>query len=161
MAILGMDQHARLLAGVLPAARLATGPDEIEKAVAGGRLAVLAPFGWLRAADPLPHGWHVTSDTIAAWVAARLGARRLALLKSVDGALGPGGDLLAEIGPEEAAAAGIVDPYFARALAPDIECWILSGRCPERIAELMKDGRTVGTRIRPRPGDRTRATGPP
>ena len=60
-------------------------------AVADGRLAVLAPFRWLRAADPLPHGWHVTSDSIAAWVAARLAARRLVLLKSLEGAPGPGG----------------------------------------------------------------------
>jgi 5-(aminomethyl)-3-furanmethanol phosphate kinase len=151
MAILGMDQHAQLVAGLLPSARLATGPDEIGAAVADGRLTVLAPFGWLRATDPLPHGWHVTSDSIAAWVAARLTARRLVLLKSLDGARGPEGDLLAEIGAGAAAAAGIVDEYFERALAPDADCWVLSGRHPERLVELLRDGRTRGTRVHTRP----------
>jgi len=150
MAILGMDQHAQLLAGLLPAARLATGPDEISAALADGQLAVLAPFGWLRAADPLPHGWHVTSDSIAAWVAARLPARRLVLLKSLEGARGPEGDLLTEIDAGAAVAAGIVDQYFEQALAPHADCWILGGRHPERLVELLRDGRTLGTRVRER-----------
>ena len=152
MATLGMDQHAQLLAGMLPAARLATGPDELSAAVADARLAVLAPFRWLHAEDPLPHGWHVTSDSIAAWVAARLRARRLVLLKSVDGARGPAGDLLAEVGADAAAAAGIVDEHFERALPHDCECWILSGRHPERLGELLRDGRARGTRLLGQPG---------
>jgi aspartokinase-like uncharacterized kinase len=157
MAILGMDQHAQLLSGLLPEARLATGPDEVGAATAQGRLAVLAPFRWLRREDPLPHGWHVTSDSIAAWVAARLAARRLVLLKSLEGALGPAGELLTEIGADVAAAAGIVDEHFQRALAPTVECWIVSGRRPERLRELLRDGRTRGTRVQGRPRD---ASGP-
>jgi aspartokinase-like uncharacterized kinase len=160
MAILAMDQHARLLHGLLPAARLATGPDEVERAVAEGRLALLAPFRWLQAEDPLPHGWHVTSDSIAAWVAQRLGARRLVLLKSLDGAPGPDGELLAEVAPAAAAVAGLVDEHFERALASDLECWLLNGRHPTRLVELMGDGRTRGTRVRWVRG-RAEATGLP
>jgi aspartokinase-like uncharacterized kinase len=160
MAILAMDQHARLLHGLLPAARLATGPDEIERAVGEGRLALLAPFRWLHAEDPLPHGWHVTSDSIAAWVARRLGARRLVLLKSLDGAPGPDGELLAEVAPAAAAVAGLVDEHFERALASELECWLLSGRHPARLVELMGDGRTRGTRVRPGRA-RAEATGLP
>jgi 5-(aminomethyl)-3-furanmethanol phosphate kinase len=148
MAVLAMDQHAHLLAGLLPTARLTTGPDEIAKVLAEGLLPVLSPFRWLQAVDPLPHGWHVTSDSIAAWVAARLSARRLVLLKSLEGVLGPSGDVVAEAPLRSPALAGIVDEYFERALGPGPECWVLSGREPQRLSELLREGRTRGTRLR-------------
>ena len=66
------------------------------------RLPVLAPSRWLRDADPLPHSWDVTSDSIAAWVAGEVGARRLVLVKP------PG------------AGDQAVDPYFHRALPPEM-----------------------------------------
>jgi 5-(aminomethyl)-3-furanmethanol phosphate kinase len=148
MAVLAMDQDAHLLAGLLPTARLTTGPDEIAKVLTEGLLPVLSPFRWLWAVDPLPHGWHVTSDSIAAWVAARLAARRLVLLKSLDGVPGASGDVLAEVPLRSPALAGIVDEYFERAVEPDLECWILSGREPRRLSELLREGRTRGTRLR-------------
>ncbi len=148
MAILAMDQHAHLLAGLQPAARLVTDQDEIAKVQDEGLLPVLAPFRWLQAVDPLPHGWHVTSDSIAAWVAARLSARRLVLLKSLEGVPGTGGDIVAEAPLRSPALAGIVDEHFERAVEPGLECWVLSGREPERISELLREGRTRGTRLR-------------
>jgi aspartokinase-like uncharacterized kinase len=111
-------------------------------------LAVLAPHALLRAEDPLPHGWHVTSDSIAAWVASRAGARRLVLLKSIDG-VSAGGEVLGEIAADSPALSGVVDGHFAYALEPQIECWILSGRHPQRLGRLLEDGRAEGTRIRP------------
>ena len=148
MAVLAMDQHAHLLAGLRPTARLTTGPDEIAKVQAEGLLPVLSPFRWLQAVDPLPHGWHVTSDSIAAWVAARLSARRLVLLKSLEGVPGTNGDILAEAPLRSLALAGIVDEHFAQAVEPGLECWVLSGREPRRLSELLRDGRTRGTRLR-------------
>lgn len=151
MAILAMDQHAHLLAGIAPTARIVQGHEDIAATVARGRLAILAPFAWLRIEDPLPHGWHVTSDSIAAWVAARLGAGRLVLLKSVEGVLDTHGEIAAETDLGSPALAGIVDAYFAHAVEPGPECWILSGRHPERLAELFEAGQTQGTRVRLRP----------
>jgi aspartokinase-like uncharacterized kinase len=147
MAILAMDQHAHFLAGLLPTARLASGPDEIAEAHAEGLLPVLSPFRWLREVDPLPHGWHVTSDSIAAWVAARLSARRLVLLKSLDGVPATSGDILAEAPLRSPALAGIVDEYFERAVEPGLECWVLSGHEPRRLSQLLREGRTRGTRL--------------
>lgn len=149
MAILAMDQQAHLLAGLSPAARLVNAPDEIEGVQARGGLPVLAPFRWLRAADPLPNGWHVTSDSIAAWLAGCLAARRLVLLKSVEGVPGPGGGVLAEAPLRAAAEAGIVDDYFATAVPPGLECWVVSGREPARLQELLSGGQTRGTRLLP------------
>jgi len=109
---------------------------------------VLSPVRWLRVVDPLPHGWHVTADSIAAWVAARLSARRLVLLKSLEGVPGTSGDVVAEAPLRAAALAGIVDEHFEHAVEPGVECWVLSGREPQRLAELLRDGRTRGTRLR-------------
>lgn len=147
MAILAMDQHAQLLPGLLPEAVLASELREIHEIADSRRLAVLAPFAWLRRADPLPHGWHVTSDSIAAWVAAQLGAPRLVLLKSVDGLLLADGTLVPEADARTAAERGLVDEHFPSALSPDLECWILNGRCPDRLVELLREGRTRSTRV--------------
>ncbi|MBI4604794.1 MAG: uridylate kinase [Planctomycetes bacterium] len=58
-------------------------------------------------ADPLPRRWRVTSDSIAARMAACLGAGEVVLLKSVTV---PEGTTV-----EEAARQGIVDPHFPTA----------------------------------------------
>ena len=102
MAILAMDQYAHLLVSRLRTAGLASDAAGIAAQLDQGRLPVLAPFRWLRDADPLPHSWDVTSDSIAAWVAGAVGARRLVLVKP------PG------------AGDQAVDPYFHRVLTPEI-----------------------------------------
>lgn len=148
MAILAMDQFAHLLAGLAPAARLTTDAREIATVARQGRLAILAPFAWLRAEDPLPHGWHVTSDSLAAWLAGQLQARRLVLLKSVEGISDANGALLAETDARAAVQAEVVDGYFAQALPRDLERWIVDGRKPGRVAALLSEGQTRGTRLR-------------
>jgi aspartokinase-like uncharacterized kinase len=105
MAILGMDQYAHALAARLPDAALVDRGPDIPAALAGGRLPVLAPYRWLREADPLPHSWSVTSDSIAAWVAGALGARRLVLIKPAH----PG------------SADELVDAYFVRTVPNGVE----------------------------------------
>src|SRR5437667_10192160 len=74
MAVLGMDQYAHALAARLREATLVDGNGGISAAIHAGRLPVLAPYRWLRAADPLPHSWEGTSDTIPAWLAGELRA---------------------------------------------------------------------------------------
>ena len=106
MAVLAMDQYAHLVAARLAGAVLVAGPGEIAAALAARRAAtvpVLAPYRWLREADPLPHTWMVTSDSIAAWIAGVTGARRLVLVK-----------------PPGASGSELVDAYFARALPAQV-----------------------------------------
>lgn len=81
MAILAMDQYAHLLAERIAGSRLVEEPGAIAGALADGEIAVLAPSRWLRAADPLPHSWDATSDSVAAFVAGALDAERLVLVK--------------------------------------------------------------------------------
>lgn len=109
MAILGMDQYAILLASRIANAELVHRHGEIARAHARGRIPVLAPYRWLREADPLPHSWDVTSDSIAAWIAARVGARQLILIK-----------------PSGRDAHSTVDRYFERARSPALKCSVVT-----------------------------------
>ncbi len=100
MAILAMDQHAHLIAARAPGARMVTDEPSAAAALAAGCVPVLAPYRWLRRADPLPHSWSVTSDSVALWLAAALGALSLVLVKPIVGPLG-----------------AVADPYVAQLLA--------------------------------------------
>ena len=99
MAVLGMDQYAYVLAERLSMSALVTDASEIQVAADAGRIPVIAPSRWLRQADPLPHSWEVTSDSIAAWIAGEVGAHDLVLVK-----------------PPGATGSGVMDAYFPRAL---------------------------------------------
>ena len=109
MAVLGMDQYAHLITSRLEAGVLVTDRDGIRTAIDQGRVPVLAPSRWLQDADPLPHSWQVTSDSIAAWIAGAVGANTVILVKA------PG-----------AGTADVVDEYFQRA-------------CPASISALIVD----------------------
>jgi 5-(aminomethyl)-3-furanmethanol phosphate kinase len=86
MAILAMDQYAHVLAGLIPGAVLVEETGMIGEMLGRGQPVVLAPSRWMRSADVLPHSWDVTSDSIAAFIAGALGARRLILVKPTSNA---------------------------------------------------------------------------
>ena len=113
MAILAMDQHAHLVAARLPRAVIVVNAREATAAIGAGSIPVLAPYQWLRDADPLPHSWDVTSDSIAAWVAGAVGATRLVLVK-----------------PPGAAGRDLVDAYFSRALPAGVTAEIVAADAP-------------------------------
>ncbi len=128
MAVLAMDQYAHLIASRLPDGTLVSRAGEIALALKDGRIPVLAPYQWLREADPLPHSWDVTSDSISVWIATQVGAAHLVLVK-------PGG----------ASGPGIVDPYFDGLLPSHINAEIVTA---DRIDELRTVLRRISTAAR-------------
>jgi aspartokinase-like uncharacterized kinase len=146
MAILGMEQFGWLLSDLIPGAVRSAALDPVRTE----RTTVLLP-----AALPLdlPASWEVTSDSIAAWVADRVGAGRLVLVKAVDGLFAdwpPRGEPLARLTAAELAALapGGVDEHLPALLAgAQFETWVIGGRDPARLAELLESGATAGTRI--------------
>ena len=117
MAILAMDQLAHLVVDRLESAVLVHGAAEIDAALEAAQIPVLAPFRWLRSADPLPHSWDVTSDSIAAWLAGEVRARHLVLVK-----------------PPGAAGDALVDAYFSTALPPTVTSTVIPA---DRVAGLL------------------------
>jgi aspartokinase-like uncharacterized kinase len=146
MAVLGMEQFGLLLSELIPGAERST-----ELHARHGRTTVLLPAAL--SLEGLPASWQVTSDSIAAWVAGRAGAGRLVLVKEVDGLFAdwpPRGEPLPSLTVAEVAALrpGGVDAYLPTALAnASFETWVISGRDPRRLTELLDRGTSVGTRI--------------
>jgi aspartokinase-like uncharacterized kinase len=156
MAVLGMEQFGWLLSELIPRAVRCADLARAQELVAG-QTTVLLPAGL--PLDELPASWRVTSDSIAAWVADQAGAGRLVLVKEVDGLFADwpvGGEPLARLTVAELAAlraagrATGVDEYLPAVLeSAHFETWVIAGRDPERVAELLERGTTVGTRIVP------------
>ncbi len=148
MAILGMEQYAYLLVDLSAEATVVHDLTGAAAACAAKKAPILAPAALLRQIDPLPHSWQVTSDSIAAWLAGYSGTRRLVLLKRVAGVFQESSKTLrSQISKEELAGSGVVDSYFAQALPPNIDCWLIDGGQPDRLVELLQSGRTVGTQV--------------
>ncbi len=128
-----MGTTARLLAAILnqPAAvagSLAELRERIPIAPAG--IAVFDPRSFLAVDDVLPHGWSVTSDSIAARLAEAVSADELVLLKSVDPP--------AEATLGQLVASGMIDSFFLQAAAG------LTGRV--RVANLRTFETSVHSR---------------
>ncbi len=123
MAVLAMDQYAHLIASRLAGGVLVTDRRDIAGAIEAGRIPILAPYRWLRAADPLPHSWDVTSDSIAAWFAGELGATRLVLVK-----------------PAGASGGNLTDAYFSRALPAAVTSAVVGADQIEALTAAL--GRT-------------------
>jgi 5-(aminomethyl)-3-furanmethanol phosphate kinase len=156
MAILGMEQFGWLLSELIPhAVRCA----ELARAreLAAAQTVVLLPAAL--PLDGLPASWQVTSDSIAAWVADRAGADGLVLVKEVDGLFADWPareEPLAHLSVAEFAAlrgagrAAGVDAYLPALLeGAHFETWVIGGRDPVRLVELLERGTTTGTRIDP------------
>ncbi len=105
MAVLAMAQTAVMLHALEPRIAIATQDAQIRRTMQSGRTALWMPLSMMRDAPDTLTTWEVSSDSLALWLARRLHAERLVLVKScaVDRRLS-----LAEQG-----AAGVIDARFA------------------------------------------------
>jgi aspartokinase-like uncharacterized kinase len=127
LAVGAMSLTAALAAAVLPEAALVQALDELCLSNEGVQILDVGRFLREDAAgvDPLPCGWDVTSDSIAARVAGTVGAQELVLMKST---LPPG-----QSSREALAKSGFVDVYFPRAAKG------LAVRCVDLRSSAMRE----------------------
>jgi aspartokinase-like uncharacterized kinase len=151
MALLAMDQYGYILNEMIDGSSLVEDVQSIGKVIETGRAAVLLPSSMAMRTYTLPHSWQVTSDSIAAWMTWEAKCPRLVLLKDVDGLLDLNKKLIEKMTVNElAGTTGGVDEYLARFLASaQLEVWIINGRHPKRLSELLNTNHTLGTRIEP------------
>jgi len=115
LAIDALAFSARLLVNILPGAALCSELPETGPVPDGAVLDVpliLTRFH-ARGEIPLPAGWHVTSDSIAAWIAIHWPAGELILAKSTEDTGSPpeGGDAGGGVGAD-GSRADFVDPWL-------------------------------------------------
>lgn len=88
---------------------LAAEPATIERLSSAGRIPVWSPLPMLRDAPEVPETWSVTSDSLALWLATKLKARSLLLVKAR--AVAPGASVAALVAEQ------LVDSSFPDFLA--------------------------------------------
>jgi 5-(aminomethyl)-3-furanmethanol phosphate kinase len=136
MAVLGMEQYGWYMASF----GISTSPE----LRATECPTIFLPYMLLKGEDPLPHRWDITSDTIAAWAAYRLGLD-LVVLKSVDGIM-EGCTLADHI--TLPVACDEVDPGFIRfVLDHGVRTLIMNGKKIEKFQALLRGEKVEGTRI--------------
>ncbi len=82
LAVLAMDQFGLLLANMNPLLATARTECEIDERTWQHRAIVWLPSHMVFADDSIPQSWDVTSDSLAAWLAKKLNAKQLVLVKS-------------------------------------------------------------------------------
>ena len=109
MALLGMEQFGHALASFDRRLAATDSMAGLRRALADRQVPVWLPVRMAMRATDIPASWQVTSDSLAAWLAGKLRAARLILLKPVELPRQP-------VGVDEVVATGVVDPAFPRFL---------------------------------------------
>lgn len=137
LAMQGMEEYAKVLAGMEPRLAFAATEVQIQECLAADRVPVWLPLQMAGHAPEIPQDWSVTSDSLALWLARRLNAEALVLVKSVQ---------LPEFKDvAELAAAGYIDAAFASFLRGyrGIATCLAVDQLDE-IAALLRSGRVPG-----------------
>jgi len=140
MALLAMEQYGRMLVSLEPRLRPAASCAEFARAHRAGEAAVWMPTRMVLAEPAIAASWDITSDSLAAWLAGRLRARRLVLVKSVAVTNGATAADLAH--------RGIVDPAFPSYLSRSrAEGWCIGDASYREMAPALRGLRGPGTPI--------------
>ncbi|MGA9321411.1 MAG: dihydroneopterin aldolase [Xanthobacteraceae bacterium] len=137
MALLAMEQYGRALASFNSALSPATSVSAIRQHLDADRVPVWMPSSMVLSAD-VAQSWEVTSDSLAAWLAARIGADRVFLVKHAK-------NTSARAALKDLIAAGIVDEAFALYLKESAAAaFILGPSDHEAAVSAIRSGATAG-----------------
>jgi len=150
MALLAVDQYGLMLSelidGSVPVRALAEA-----KKVLGRAIPVLLPSNLIASSDLLEHSWDAGSDCIAAVVAKACNAKRLVLVKDVDGVQDPEDptSVLSKVFLSQLKSMRTcLDPALTRHLkGSGIECVVVNGLVPQRVRAVIKGLETLCTII--------------
>jgi len=141
MALLAMEQYAALLGnGDIPHFVAAASRRAILTALGDARVPIWLPSRMVLACDDIAASWDVTSDSLAAWLAAELRASALVLVKSV----APGRSATAA----ELAQQQIVDRAFPEYRARcGCDCYVAGAADHGLLRVALRDGTPPGVRV--------------
>ena len=118
LAVKAMDQYGLLLSAINPRLAIASSELEIAERTWQHRAILWLPSQMVLADDEIPQHWQMTSDSIAAWLAHKLEAKHLILLKSKKPSTGQIAQLHAD---------DLIDGCFAEfSQNKDFSSWVLA-----------------------------------
>jgi dihydroneopterin aldolase len=141
MALLAMEQYGCALVNLGAGWQLAASEAAIRRVLREGGVPVWSATPMMRDAKDVPWSWDVTSDSLSAWLAGRIGAKRVLLVKHVEPPAGPlrAADLVAE---------RIIDPAFPRFLRASGAHAFIAGPTGHAAAAIaMRSGGIAGAAI--------------
>ena len=157
MAILAMDQYGLLLSQVIPESCTCDSLEDAQKISSKGQVAIFLSSKLLFADDPLEPSWDVTSDSISAYIAAKLNALTVILVTDVDGVFTKDpksqsdATLMKTISTNELIKfhkRTSVDKFLPKFLMKNqLDCYVVNGRFPERIGAILSGQKVICTRI--------------
>jgi aspartokinase-like uncharacterized kinase len=156
MAIVGMDQYGLFLSDITPNSFVSNSMEEVGNSVKD-KVPIFLPSQLMFCEDPLKNSWDVTSDTIAAYIAGRLHAKKLVLVTDVDGIFceDPKKTLDSKL-VEELSAKELMDwnrrtsvdrTLPKMVLETKLDCYVVNGKYPERIKLILDNKKTVCTHV--------------
>ena len=142
MALLAMDQLAWAVAGLRPGFKVGATEAELRDALERGSVAVWAPYASIAGRSDVEESWRLTSDSLALWLAVRIGAAQCYLIKSIACPKTP------RLSARQLARDGIVEEAFADMLAETGTPTILLGRGDhDSFVASAAEGHSCGAEI--------------
>lgn len=138
MAIAAMEQYGMFLSDI-SGVKTASSANKIKTPC------IFLPYRLKKTFKP---SWSITSDTMACYIARKVGAEKFILLKDVDG-IYIESKLVSKISARELSRYGrtCVDEELPKYLSRyKMDCWIINGKKPDRIKKAM-EGELKGTLI--------------
>jgi dihydroneopterin aldolase len=141
MALLAMDQLAWAVAGMRPGFAVGATEQELAQALSAGHVAVWAPYGLVAGRAELEETWRLTSDSLALWLAGRIGAAQCYLIKSI-------ARRGTRVSANQLARDGVVDEAFPAMLQEaGIPAALLGQGDQQAFAASLAGGTAFGTAI--------------
>jgi aspartokinase-like uncharacterized kinase len=147
MAILAMNQYGLLLSHFIRDSETTESIETAKEISKRGKVSILLPYKLLLHEDPFSPSWDVTSDSITAYFAVKLGENKVILLTNVDGIydkdpkINPEAKLLSEISIGELlnrSQRSSIDKFLPTFLKENhLSCCVINGKYPERLEEIL------------------------
>ncbi|MCX8150279.1 MAG: delta 1-pyrroline-5-carboxylate synthetase [Candidatus Bathyarchaeota archaeon] len=158
LAIMGMDQYGIILSELIPDACLTEKLENVNLFFKRRKIPVFLPTKLMSQEETLETSWDVTSDSIAAFIAEKIRAKKVVLVTDVDG--------IFAADPKQNGSAPLlmettvqwlllqqkrtsVDKFLPKFLLHHpVPCYVVNGKYPERIGAVLSGQRTVCTLLK-------------
>jgi dihydroneopterin aldolase len=140
MAILAMDQFGHVILDRDERLTSARTLDDMRRTLEGASVPVWLPSAVTIPASDIPVSWDITSDSLAAWLAGKIGADALLLIKQT--AAFRDADCI-----DSLTAAGIVDAGLSAMLPAGVDLYLAGPPDATTAGEMLASGALPGNRV--------------